>query len=68
MWPAPTLRVRPCLMAFSTSGWRIMLGTIRSRASGAMSLRHPAWAESDHLDVEYSSMDSSSSRSVTNCS
>ena len=39
MRPSPTLRERPCLIEFSTSGWRIMLGTMTSRLAVVDRLR-----------------------------
>ena len=51
--PAPTFRENPCLMEFSTSGCRIMLGTIEVERVGAMSFRtFSLRPEPDDLDVE----------------
>ena len=51
--PPPTFRDRPCLIEFSTSGWRIMLGTMTSSVSGLICLIDlQLRPEPDHLDVE----------------
>ena len=53
MVPPPTLRESPCLMQFSTSGWRIMLGTSTSSAPRVDLLVHlELRPEADLLDVE----------------
>ena len=53
MRPPPTLRARPCLIEFSTSGCRIMLGTMTSSVSGLICLSTlQLRAEADDLDVE----------------
>ena len=53
MRPSPTLRDRPCLIEFSTSGCRIMLGTIDVEARLVdLLLDDQARAEADALDVE----------------
>ena len=53
MRPPPTLRDRPCLIEFSTSGCSSMLGTMTSSVSGLICL-HDAQlrAEAHDLDVE----------------
>ena len=51
--PGPTLRDSPCLIEFSTSGCRIMLGTIDVERVGADLLAHlQLRAEPHDLDVE----------------
>ena len=53
MRPSPTLRDRPCLIEFSTSGCRIMLGTMTSSVSGLICLSTlQLRTEADDLDVE----------------
>ena len=39
MVPPPTFRESPCLMQFSTSGCRIMLGTCTSSVASSISMR-----------------------------
>ena len=51
--PPPTLRDSPCFTQFSTSGWRIMLGTRTSSVFGLDVRPHPKLrAESNDFDVE----------------
>ena len=53
MRPPPTLRDSPCLIEFSTSGCRIMLGTMTSSVSGVdLLVDAQLRAEADDLDVE----------------
>ena len=64
--PPPTLGCRPCFSEFSTSGWRIMLGTTMSRVSTAMSFfTERLGPKRTHSMSRYSSIASSSSHSVT---
>ncbi len=67
MQPGPTLRARPCLIEFSTSGCRIMLGTIDVQGLARRCASRPAGAGPKRTTSmsRYSSIDSSSSRSVT---
>jgi hypothetical protein len=67
--PPPTLRDSPCLIEFSTSGCSIMLGTMTSSVSGSTVLATVSRGPKRMTSMSrYSSMASSSSRSVTNCS
>ena len=69
MVPGPTLRAKPCLMQFSTSGCSSRLGMITSSVSGAIDLRTTRREPKRITSMSrYSSIASSSSRSVTNCS
>ncbi len=66
MRPPPTLRARPCLIEFSTSGCSSMLGTITSSVSALICFSTVNCGPNRTTSMSrYSSTDSSSSRSVT---
>ena len=64
--PWPTFGDNPCLIEFSTSGWRIMLGTTTSSVSAliCLSMTKLGPNRTDSMS-RYSSIEASSSRRLT---
>ena len=69
MRPSPIFGERPCLIEFSTSGWSSMLGSTTSSVAGSIAFSIDSFGPNRTASMSrYSSIASSSSRSVTKCS